>query len=129
MINVINRPTKIQHFALDRIIIQGVNAKITAGKVLVNVAPDVITGDHAVIGGVGVVFGRGTKGRHFNQFTTRVYMGKLKPLTNDATATTKNRLNLMGTGVGHGIKILGGKPKQAITHATADDISIKACPL
>ena len=88
-----------------RLIIKGIDRKITTGKVLFDIAPDIVAQNHTVLIGIGIINWRTTKGRYFDKLTPRVNMRQLKTAANNTAALTKDVFNLMRLGISDRIEI------------------------
>ena len=105
IVDIVKRPTKIMDHAFEWLIIERIDRKITTGKVLFDIAPDIVAQNHTILVGIGVVGRWSAKRRHFNQLTARIHMRQLKAATDDTAALSKDVFDLMRLGIRHCVKV------------------------
>ena len=95
------------HHAFERLIIKRINRKVTTGKVLLDIAPDIVTQDHTVLVGIGITGWWPSKRSDFNQVASRVDMRQLETTTDNAAALTKDVFDFVRFGISDGVKVFG----------------------
>ena len=93
------------YHAFERLIIKGIDRKVTTGKVLFDIAPDIVAQNHPILIGIGIIERWTTKGRHFDKFAPRVDMRQLKTATNNTATLAKDVFNLMRFGISDRVKV------------------------
>ena len=105
VINIIERTAEIMNHTFKRLIIEGINREVTTRKVLLNIAPNIISQDHAILIGIGIAGGWTTESSYFNELTSRIHMSQLKAATDNTAALTKDVFYLMWFGISDSIKV------------------------
>ena len=93
------------YHAFKRLIIKCIDRKVTTGKVLFDIAPDIVAQNHPVLIGIRIIQWWSTKGRHFNKFAPRVDMRQLKAATDNTATLAKDVFNLMRFGISDRVKV------------------------
>ena len=93
------------NYAFKRLIIKGINRKITTGKVLFDITPYIVAQNHTVLIGIRIINRWTTEGGYFDKLTPRVHMRQLKTATDNTAALTKDVFNLMRLGISDRVKI------------------------
>src|SRR5208282_2325345 len=116
------------------IVEERVDGEVTADRVLVGIAKDVVATDENIVGRVGRVvvghldhFGLGTaaEGRDLDYLASREEnMGKAKPPPDDA-AIAKERADVFGAGARRDIEVLWLAPEQQVSDTASDEVGLE----
>ena len=118
----------IAHRKIFNRVIQRVGGEVAAYRIVLDTAVHVIAQQPAAIVGQAVAFvitAIGAKGGHFDDFAAIHHMRQAKPAPNQA-AIAKQRLDLLGSGIGSHVKILGLTAHQQVAHRPPHQIGRKA---
>ncbi len=111
-------------------VVQGVDGEVATQRVFLDIAPDVVAQQQAVIGLGGdvlavVVTGLATEGGDLDDLAAETHVHDTEAAADDARIA-KQLLDLLRRGVGGHVEILGSDPEQGITQAASDQIGFVA---
>ena len=93
------------HHAFKRLIIKGIDRKVATGKVLFDIAPDIVAQNHTILIGIGIIKRWSTESGYFDKLTPRVDMRQLKAATDNTAALAKDVFNLMGLSISDRVEV------------------------
>src|SRR5690606_17217913 len=93
------------HHAFKRLIIKSIDRKVATGKVLFDIAPDIVAQNHTILIGMAISKRWSTESGDFDQLPRRVDMRQLKAATDSTAALAKDGFNLMWLSISDRVQV------------------------